>query len=400
MDFKQEVCEKYGVRMHKKQKRAFRDFVQKNATEMGYDNKIQKGLFAKNIVVGDVDKAEVVFTAHYDTPPKMPRFYMKHMFFHSLVTAPLFLQSLLWAADLMLMVGISGYFVMDYLSILTTAFTIMTPAFAGYIFGFLGGANKHNFNDNSSGCLSLLNLMKKYKSLPKNLKEKVAFVFTDNEEKFLLGSIQLKNKTKNYKNKTFINFDCVGKGKNINLFHVGKPTKIAKELEQIIAAENGDFKAKAKYSGVNSMSDHFPVRKANHVCLLNTKVGKKDSLMDHIHTKFDKTLDDENIDFICNTIGKMEQLKELENYLQLQKTKETQLEMVVEKQQEKTAEQQNVAADIKNHILNKNNSEKEGNQALVDIYKYHKDNKKHKEELSKVADNNIDKEHEEIVIEK
>ena len=72
----QEILEKYQVRKTNKQKTAFIEYLKDRLSKIGYDVKIEekgKGLFkSRNIVVGDVDSAKFIVTAHYDTPPISP----------------------------------------------------------------------------------------------------------------------------------------------------------------------------------------------------------------------------------------------------------------------------------------------------------------------------------------
>ena len=68
-----EVFEKYQVRKNKAQKNAFIYFVQEKVSQMGYISKLEAGKGgACNIVVGDIENAKVVYTAHYDTCPVLP----------------------------------------------------------------------------------------------------------------------------------------------------------------------------------------------------------------------------------------------------------------------------------------------------------------------------------------
>ena len=61
-----EIFEKYQVRKSKKQRSAFIEYVKGVASNLGYEVKIEKGSFgSRNIVVGDVDKAKVLYTAHF-----------------------------------------------------------------------------------------------------------------------------------------------------------------------------------------------------------------------------------------------------------------------------------------------------------------------------------------------
>ena len=69
----QTIFEKYEVRKSRKQKTAFMDYVQSTAAEMDYESHTEKGYFgARNIVIGNPDKAKVIYTAHYDTCAVMP----------------------------------------------------------------------------------------------------------------------------------------------------------------------------------------------------------------------------------------------------------------------------------------------------------------------------------------
>ena len=67
------IFDKYQVRKSKKQKAAFIEYVENVAKSYGYGVKLEKGYFgAKNIVVGDVENAKVIYTAHYDTCARLP----------------------------------------------------------------------------------------------------------------------------------------------------------------------------------------------------------------------------------------------------------------------------------------------------------------------------------------
>ena len=72
-DSTREIFEKYQVRKTGKQKNAFIEYMQRVAADMGYGLKVEKGSFgAKNLVVGDISRAKVVYSAHYDTAPVLP----------------------------------------------------------------------------------------------------------------------------------------------------------------------------------------------------------------------------------------------------------------------------------------------------------------------------------------
>ena len=71
------LVEEHGARMTRNHKSQFRDFVVKIAEDMGYDAAVENCFLAKNVVVGNPKTAEIVLTAHYDTPPNMPMSFVK-----------------------------------------------------------------------------------------------------------------------------------------------------------------------------------------------------------------------------------------------------------------------------------------------------------------------------------
>ena len=67
------VFEKYQVRKTKKQKNAFIEYISSLSTKNGYSTHVEKGILgARNIIVGDPEKAKVIYTAHYDTCARLP----------------------------------------------------------------------------------------------------------------------------------------------------------------------------------------------------------------------------------------------------------------------------------------------------------------------------------------
>ncbi|MBQ5782258.1 MAG: hypothetical protein IIV99_02590, partial [Oscillospiraceae bacterium] len=78
------ILDRYQVRKSKQQKT---DFI--NLLNQHLPTEIQTGglLKSRNIVVGDLNTAKVVFTAHYDTCPRLPfpNFITPKNFFYYLV---------------------------------------------------------------------------------------------------------------------------------------------------------------------------------------------------------------------------------------------------------------------------------------------------------------------------
>ncbi len=69
----QTIFDKYEVRKSKKQKTAFIQWVVPILQEHGYPVTVEAGKFGvRNIVIGDIENAKAVFTAHYDTCAVLP----------------------------------------------------------------------------------------------------------------------------------------------------------------------------------------------------------------------------------------------------------------------------------------------------------------------------------------
>ena len=70
MSYLEKIVSQFPIRRKAEQKKAFRDWAVTEIRAMGYNVKVeQNGVGChENIVVGDPEKAPVLFTAHYDTP--------------------------------------------------------------------------------------------------------------------------------------------------------------------------------------------------------------------------------------------------------------------------------------------------------------------------------------------
>ena len=71
MKFKEELLSRFMIRKKRNQKDEFFDWIKKNITEFDV-KKEHHSMNTTNIVIGDVDKAKIIFTAHYDTCAVMP----------------------------------------------------------------------------------------------------------------------------------------------------------------------------------------------------------------------------------------------------------------------------------------------------------------------------------------
>ncbi len=290
-----DIFEKYEVRKTKKQKTAFIEYAIKTAEELGYSAHIENGsMGARNIIVGDPDRAKVIYTAHYDTCPALPfpNFLTpKNMGIYILYNIAVVLGFFIVAFTAGLIIGLIGAS-FDLSS--EGASVVGRIVYAALLILLMfGPANKHTANDNTSGVTTLFGIMK---SLPENIRDKAAFVFFDHEEIGLVGSSSFAQKHKNIKKDTLLlNFDCVSDGRDIMIL-AKKDAEPYGELLRCAFESNGDITVditnKAFYP-----SDQAKFKKG--VGIAAFKKTKRGTLyMDKIHTSKDTVYRRENIDFL------------------------------------------------------------------------------------------------------
>lgn len=208
-----DVLANYEVRKSKKQKTAFITAVRAYAASLRYSTKVEKGSFGcRNVVIGDAENAEYLITAHYNTCAWMPM--------PNLVTPFNLLAFTLYQLFMLLVLLVIA-------AIPRVAVGVWTHSAAlGFDIGLLvywivliclmvGPANRHTANDNTSGVVTLFEIMV---SLPKNLRHKVCFVLFDLEEAGLIGSASYRKAHKAAIDRQIVlNMDCVGDGDEIVL---------------------------------------------------------------------------------------------------------------------------------------------------------------------------------------
>lgn len=296
LDLSREILADYQVRKTKKQKLRFIEFLK------GYmpDLKIEEGGFPRNrnIVVGDISRAKVILSAHYDTCAVLP--------FPNFITPKNFLFTILYSllicipflavlvvAELLLSYYTDNYFINFFVPWLLMV-GLMLLVFMG------GKPNKHTANDNTSGVITLCELMG---SLSIEQRSEVAFVFFDNEENGLLGSSFFRKKHKNeIKDKLLINFDCVSDGNNVllvlnrtaeNLFgNAVSNTFVSVEDKEVHICKSSNTFYPSDQMG-------FPMNMAVSTLKKNRILGL---YMDRIHTGRDTVFEEGNIEFIVSRI--------------------------------------------------------------------------------------------------
>lgn len=296
-----EIFEKYEIRKTKEQKASFRDYLTSLAKDKGYKVTTEEsGKSVRNVIVGDPTGAEVIYTAHYDTCAAMPLpnfitpkcipIYILYQVVLSLIIYIIPFSIMLSANPILEATGSKALFALalygGYALLLGVTYLVIN-----------GPANKHTANDNTSGVTLLIDIMS---DLPEELKDKVAFIFFDLEERGTVGSKCYKKMHSGVaKKKLVLNFDCVSDGKNI-LF---VPKKGAYDAETKIAeafAPTGEYTE--SYSVEVARKAFYPSDQRNFergvgVSALNKSKGGI-LYMNKIHTKRDTVYDEENIAFL------------------------------------------------------------------------------------------------------
>ena len=180
----EQITELFPVRKTAAQKKAFRQWVMGEISRMGYRARVEENDNGRqrNIVVGDPEHAQVIFTAHYDTPStillpdlQIPRNFPVYLLWQLLIIGGMLLISLAAGVGLGLLTGSGDVMILTFFG----AFLVLMWLQIG------GFANKNNVNDNTSGVAALLETMAR---IPEENRAKAAFILFDNMEKGRRGS--------------------------------------------------------------------------------------------------------------------------------------------------------------------------------------------------------------------
>lgn len=296
MDYLNYIYEHFPIRRKPGQKSAFQSFIISESENHCKEAKIEINDKHQNIVIGNVEKAKVIFTAHYDTPcsslipnlmlPRNPFVCYLYHFGYPITLAMLalivsrLLQTALTLDDRMWAV----LYIVLYLGV----YWLATRTFT----------NKHNKNDNTSGVAAVMSIMEKCK------RDDVAYILFDDEEKGLLGS---KAYNKAYKDmmadKLVVNLDCVGVGEQfITIANPDAEKHAEYELFKNVFVGNDTYKVvhtPKRGSMANSDHKNFKCGVGVVSCKKNRAVGYYTS---KIHTNKDTEAYSENIEFLSERL--------------------------------------------------------------------------------------------------
>ena len=295
-----DILEMFPVRKTKQQKQRFRDDLCSYISSLDYEVQVESGKWGcRNVVVGDPETAKYLLTAHYDTPSRSP---------YPNACAPCSRgHRMLMAMPVILCAYLFGIAAGIITAILTSSKIVTFGVIFGVICLFIGiaimlirmgPANPNNVNDNSSGVITLLEIMR---SMPENQRAKVCFVFFDLEEAGLVGSSSYRKKHKDATSRQLIlNLDCVGDGDQLMMIPTKKLRNDRKKLTSLYKA-CGYFGTKSltvceKKTAV-LMSDHmrFPYGVGIAAFEEHKRFGP---YFTRIHTPKDTILEETNVNIL------------------------------------------------------------------------------------------------------
>lgn len=290
-----DILNLHPIRKTKKQKAAFRETVIEYAEKLGYRCETEKGsMGARNLIIGDPENAKHLITAHYDTCAGMliPNMIAPCNFWFFLLLQLLLTVCLVVPAALL---EALTHLIFRQFLIGETVFTV--ALFVILILTMYGPANRNNANDNTSGVVTLLEILS---SFPESKRDQVCFVLFDLEESGLVGSSSYQAKHKDQVcNQLVWNLDCVGEGDDIILFprrKVKKDEEFMTILERCVTrlnTKNVSIRRKG-FSFYPSDQMNFPYG----VGIAALKKCKFGYYLSKIHTKNDTTLDETNVNIL------------------------------------------------------------------------------------------------------
>ncbi|WP_099203517.1 M28 family peptidase [Miniphocaeibacter massiliensis] len=297
-----DLVDNYQIRKTNKQKISFIAWLRKITDSLGYDLEIDKyNDHGRNLIFGDVEKADIILTAHYDTQPNgiIPRI--------SFMSNPI----IYLISEICTYGGILGIFLLFRFALSKfidtgISYTVTGVLLLLFIFqNITGFANKHTLNDNTSGVATILTIME---DLEIHLRKKVCFVFFDHEELGFLGSKNFKDKYHSkIMDKPLINFDCVSDG-NYMFFITKKKFKNSKYNEALNKSIECNFTKKndkkalvEKASKVIYTSDQILFSNGIAITAMN-KAPILGYYLSRIHSSLDRVFDEENIKLLKNTM--------------------------------------------------------------------------------------------------
>ena len=306
-ELSREILRDWQVRKTKEQKTRFIAFLQERLPGL----RVEEGGLprCRNLVLGDPESADVVFTAHYDTCARLPfpnfitpKNLVVYLLYQLLIMTPFF------ALAALLSVGLIRLDVYAPLAVMLSWALVMAALL--YVFLF-GPANPHTANDNTSGVLMLCELIG---TLSDEERARCAFVFFDHEETGLFGSSFFASKHKAaMKDRLLINFDCVSDGDDLLFVQSGKAKRRAGGALAEAFASSADKRAVI----TGPLGAFYPSDQVNFPCGVGVAAMQRSRLlglyMSRIHTARDTVCDERNFSFLLEGVRRFLRLYRPQN---------------------------------------------------------------------------------------
>lgn len=276
-----EIFNKYQIRKTYQQKTKFIEYLTNYFNQNNIPYKIEQKGKTRNIIVGNINDPTIIYTAHYDTQAAIPfPNFITPLNWSGIILYNLFIILLFYITTIFL-----GTIIQTYIVDHPLIYPLLLYFLLSYM--FIGKANKHTANDNTSGVITLLEIIQNIDRY-----DDVCFVFFDLEELGLIGSKQFHKSHPNLTNITLINFDCVSDG-DYYLFKLNKHVD-DKEFKDIIQDKNAIITKKGYYP-----SDQLHFDQGIGCAALHKKGPYY--YLGRIHTKRDIIFKEENIEWFTKT---------------------------------------------------------------------------------------------------
>lgn len=304
MKWKDKILLSYEIRKSAKQKSDFIDMLKENYGEQLHIEESKAFVKSRNIVLGNADKAKVIFTAHYDTcavlpfpnfitPKNLPVFVLYQLLLTVALLVPAFIAVILVATL------ISNLNQNEEVGLILSELTMFAVIGFELWWMLAGPENKHTANDNTSGVVAVLTLADRLGF------DDYAYILFDNEEKGLLGSASYAKAHPDIRNNTLVvNFDCVSDGDNIlmsfskNAMKTDVYKRVSEKADSVML-QYGKNPVVTTASTTIYPSDQQAFKNSVAVASLN-KAKFVGLYMDKIHTSKDIVFMEDNINALTD----------------------------------------------------------------------------------------------------
>lgn len=199
-------------RRKEKEKAEVRSWLLFRLRELGYPAELQHGRGAVNVVAGDVEKAKIVYAAHYDTglrevlPPFIsPTRPVTQLLYQVLTPALALVGSFL--------VSLAVSFPLNLPNLMLPLFLVLLVCCLAYL-RFGPEESEANLDDNASGVAALLEAAA---AITPRYRGEVAFAFLDGGAASAKGAKALAREYPSLRGKPVLCVDCVGAGDEVLL---------------------------------------------------------------------------------------------------------------------------------------------------------------------------------------